>query len=178
MPKLENKKIAIVISFRNFQDQEFFIPKNLLEKEGAQIRVVSNKLGQALGIEGGEIEVDSLREDINMEDFDALVFVGGGGCLPSLDNEISYKLIKEAQKEKKLIAAICISPLILAKAGILKNKKATVWNSPMDQFPVRKLKENGADFQSSSVVQDGNIITARGPEVAEPFGEKIIKLLK
>lgn len=174
---MENKKIAIVIAFRDFRDPEYFIPKQILEEAGAEIKTVSNKTGIAIGAEGGEASVDLLVSEIKPADFDAIVFVGGPGCLKNLDNENSYKLIKETVAQNKVLASICISPVILAKAGVLKEKKATVWSSPMDKKPVKILEENEAIYQPEPVVVDGRIITADGPVAAEKFGRTIRELL-
>jgi len=73
---------------------------------------------------------------------------------------------------------LCILPVILAKAGVLKGKKATVWSSLMDRVPVRILEENDAIYQEKSVVVDGKIITANGPAAAEEFAKAIVEVLK
>ena len=173
----KTKKIAMVIAFRNFRDEEYFIPKEILEKAKAEVATVSTKLGIAIGVNGGDIGVDILLESLNPNDFDAVVFIGGSGCLENLDNEESYKVIKETVSQNKILGAICISPVILAKAGVLTGKKATVWSSVMDKSPIKKLKENEAVYEDKPVVVDGNIITGDGPEAAENFGEKLVEML-
>jgi protease I len=65
----------------------------------------------------------------------------------------------------------------LAKAGVLKGKKATVWSSSLDRGPVKILKENGVIYEDKDVVQDGKIITANGPGAAEEFGQKLAEAL-
>jgi protease I len=66
------RKIAlIVVAFRDFRDEEYFIPKEILEKAKAKIITVSNFLGKVIGVQGGETEVEQLIEDIKVEDFDA-----------------------------------------------------------------------------------------------------------
>jgi len=200
MSDLRGKKIAIIIAFRNFRDAEYFIPKEILESAGAEIKTVSNKIGLpagrqgvAIGADGGEAQVDFLVKDLNPTAFDAVVFVGGPGCLNSLNNEDSYniaramvyrpssegryKIIRETVFQNKLLASICISSIILAKAGVLKGKRATVWNSVMDKSPIKILEQYGAIFEDKPVVVDGNIITANGPEAAKEFGEKIKEML-
>ena len=170
-------KTLIVIAFRDFQDMEYLIPKKILEEAGIETKTISNKKGTAVGVFGETILIDETISEVKIDDYDSLVFVGGGGCLPYLDNQDSYKIIQEAAAKNKLLAAICISPVIFAKAGVLENKKATVWNSPIDQFPVKALREGGAIYQEDSVVADGKIVTARGPEAANLFGETIVRLL-
>jgi protease I len=66
-----------------------------------------------------------------------------------------------------------LTDLILAQAEILKDKNATSYGD------VKKdLIEGGAKYQENSVTQDGNIITANGPEATKEFAEKIVNSLK
>jgi len=171
------KKIAMIIAYRDFRDAEYFVPKEILETAGAEVKTASNKMGKAIGADGGDVEVDLLLENLNPTDFNAVVFVGGPGCLENLDNEDSYRVAKETVAQNKVLASICISPTILAKAGVLKGKRATIWSSPMQRGPVRILEENGAIYQDEDVVVDGKIITGNGPGAAEEFGKTIVEAL-
>jgi protease I len=177
IPNLQEKKIVIIIAFRDFRDEEYFTPREILEKAGAEIKTASNKIGTAIGADGGEVEIDFLVSELNSAEFAAVIFIGGSGCLKNLDNEDSYKIAREAVFQDKVLGAICIAPTILAKAGVLSDKKATVWTSPMDKSAVKILKDNGAVFEDNLVVADGKIITGSGPEAAEEFGMKITELL-
>lgn len=174
---LEGKKIVMVIAFRNFQDEEYFITNGILKESGAEIKTASSQKGIAIGASGGETNVDLLVKDLNPADFDGIVFIGGSGCLGALDNEESYRVIKETISQNKILASICISPVILAKSGVLEGKKATVWNSPFDRSPIEILENKGAIYQGESVIVDGKIITANGPPAAEEFGETIVGVL-
>lgn len=174
---LENKKIAMIVAFQYFRDEEYFVPKEVLETAGIEVKTVSTEKGKAIGADGGEVEVDFLVKDLNPTNFDAVVFVGGQGCLKYLDNDNSYKLVRETVSQGKILASICISPVILAKAGVLEGKRATVWSSPMDKSPIKILEDNGAIYQDEDVVVDGKIITGAGPGAAEAFGQKIVEVL-
>ncbi len=170
-------KIAIIIAYKNFKDEEYFTPRGIFEGAGAEIKVASNKLGIAQGADGGEVKVDIKLSDLNVSEFDAIVFIGGPGALVNLDSENSYRIARDTVSKNKLLAAICISPAILAKAGVLSGKKATVWTGPLDKKPKDILEDNGAQYQNKNVVIDGGIITANGPEAAEEFGNKIVEVL-
>lgn len=165
-------KIALVIAFRDFKDEEYFIPKQLLETAGFLVDTLSDSLGTALGVSGGEAKVDFVVKDVDSEKYTAIIFIGGPGSLKHLDNEDSYKLARQA----KVLGAICIAPIILAKAGLLSGKKATIWTSNIDKSTTKML--NGARYVDEKVVIDGNIITASGPESAKDFAEGIIKILQ
>lgn len=171
------KRIAMIIAFRDFRDEEYFIPKQILESAGAKASTFSSSLGQAIGSQGGEAEVEGTLENLKTDDFDAVLFVGGGGAQKYIDNPLCHRIAKEVVGKDKIVAAICIAPAILAKAGILAGKKATVWNSSMDKSAVKFLKANGAIFQSEDVVCDGKIVTANGPLAAKKFGQVIVGIL-
>lgn len=173
-----NKKIAIILASKDFKDEEYFVLRELLEKADFEIVNISNQIGVAEGVEGGEVDIDKTIDALKVEDYDALVFIGGSGCLENLDNETSYQIAQEAVSHNKLLAAICISPVILAKAEVLKNKKATVWSDIMDKTPVETLKEHDVDYQDEMVVVDDNIITGNGPEAAQEFAQTIIEKLE
>jgi protease I len=177
MPETKGKKAVMLIAFRDFRDEEYFVTKEILEKAGIEIKTASNKMGRAIGKFGGDTEVDLLVSQINVSDFDAIIFVGGPGCLDALDNEESYRIAREAVSQNKVLAAICISPVILARAGVLRGKRATVWNDFV-KSQAKILKREGAIFEDKPVVVDGKIVTANGPEAAKDFGEAILSLLK
>jgi len=178
MPEnLVGKKIAMIIAFRDFRDAEYFVPKEILEKAGIEVKTASNKKGIAIGADGGDVKVDLLVSEINPAEFAAVVFIGGSGCLENLDNESSYRVAQETVSQNRVLASICISPVILAKAGVLEGKKATVWSSVMDRSPIKILQNNGAIYEDKRVVVEGKIITGNGPGAAEEFGQAIVEAL-
>jgi protease I len=174
---LSGKKVLMIVAFRDFRDQEYFVPRKIFEDSKIEVKTASNKKGRAIGADGGDVEVDFLISEVSVDEFDAIVFVGGPGALEHLDNENSYKLAKEAVEKGKILGAICISPVILAKAGILKGKKATVWTD-FTKSQAKILKENGAIFEEKDVVVDGKIVTGNGPGAAEKFAKEIVNLLQ
>ncbi len=174
---LTNKKAAMVIAFKDFRDEEYFIPKQILEEAGTKIETFSDSLGQAMGVSGGEARVDGLIGDLNPENYDAVLFIGGSGAVSYIDNPICHKIARETVDAGKTLGAICVAPAILAKAGVLSGKKATVWASALDKSMVKILNSSGAIYQPDSVVTDGKIITANGPDFAEEFAIKIISKL-
>lgn len=176
---LKEKRVAIIIAFRDFRDEEYFETKEVLEKAGAEVVTVSDSSGKAIGKFGGEADVDILLKDLRVSDFDAILFIGGPGAIPRLDNDLSYKIAQEAFSffENKILGAICVAPIILAKAGVLRGKTATVWTSFTDKSAARILEKNGARHSSESVVVDNKIVTANGPGAARKFGEAIVALL-
>lgn len=171
------KKIAMIIAFHDFRDEEYFIPRSIFLATGCKVQTVSSQKGKAIGSYGGVIDVDLTLGDFRVADFDAVIFVGGAGAAKYIDDEKCHETAKEVLKQNKILAAICIAPAILARAGALQGKKATVWSSNMDKSAVKILKEEGADYQESLLVIDGKIITSSGPQAARKFGEAIVRAL-
>jgi len=175
---LIDKKIAMIIAFREFRDEEYIIPKKIFQSFGFQVFTVSSSLGIAIGKLGGEAEVDILLNDFNFSEYDAILFIGGVGAQNYIDNDKCHQIARDAAESDKVLGAICIASAILARAGVLEGKKATVWSSSMDKSAVKILKEGGADYREEDVVEDGNIVTAFGPLFAKDFAEAVITLLK
>ena len=77
-------------------------------------------------------------------------------------------------QQKKLISAICLSPVVLGEAGVVNDKKISVSGSPDAE---QILKNAGATIVEDAVVTDGRIITANGPSAAQEFGTDIVDYL-
>lgn len=169
------KKVLLVIAFEGFQPDEYSQPKQLLEAAGVTVVTASDKMGEAISKwERLRVKVDLTLDDVKVDDYDGVFFIGGPGALAHLDNELSYKIANSILD--KVHGAICISPRILAHAGVLKGKKATGWDLDGELSGI--LTSAGAEYVKKSVVVDGNLITADGPEAAVEFGKAIVKLLK
>jgi protease I len=175
--KTSPKKIAMIIAQRDFRDEEYFLPREEFLRAGFEVKTVAKEKGIAIGASGGEANVDLTFGELNVDDFDAVVFVGGPGAYKYVDDPQVHQVAKSAKEKEKVLAAICIAPTILARAGVLEGKKATVWSSVLDKSPIKILEEEGAIYQDRSVVQDEKIITANGPQAAKEFGQKIIEVL-
>lgn len=170
---LSEKKVVMVIAFRDFRDEEFFKPFSALTDAGAEVRVASSQLGKAKGVLGKTVEVNALIGDIVVSQFDGVIFVGGTGAQEYFNSPVAHRLAQDAVLNKKVLGAICIAPATLANAGVLKGKKATCFSSVK---PV--LGKAGALIQNEPVVRDGAIITADGPQAAGGFGATLIEALK
>jgi len=166
------KDVVMVVAPDNFRDEELFDTKQVLEEGGANVKIASMGTGKATGMLGGEIDVDLDYSEIVVDDYDAVIFIGGGGAAIYFNDEKALSLAKEAYEKEKVVGAICIAPSILANAGILEGKKATAYTSE-----VGNLRVKGAEYTGGDVVVDGKIVTADGPSAATKFGEKILETL-
>ena len=132
-------------------------------------RMSSGNGGAFGGIVASEITLDNLK----VEDFDAVVFIGGPGVADYFNNPAVLRIAREASARNKVIAAISAAPMILANAGVLRGIRAT--GLPQQQ---EQMKKTGAQFTGSAVERDGHIITANGSSVTVPFARAIVTVLK
>ncbi len=167
-----NKSILIVVSSYDFNETEYSVPRKIFEESGFEVKVASLEGGKCYGSKYLVVESDLSLKDVNMNDFSAIVFVGGDGIELYFDKEEALNLAKEFNYAGKLVCAICWAPVVLAKAGVLRNRKATVWNGA-----VRDLELADATYTAQMVTVDKNIVTANGPAAAEEFSEKIVSML-
>jgi len=156
----------------NFRDEEYEIPESIFKKSGFEVQTASVSSGEAIGKFGTRVRIDLPLSQIHVDDYVAIVFVGGSGVSQLLGNLEVLNLARDFSKAGKLSAAICWAPQILANAGLLQGKKATV--TPEEK---ETLEAKGAIYTGNPVEIDDSIITANGPKAAEEFGEKIIQFL-
>jgi protease I len=165
-------KVLMIIAPNNFRDEELFQPKQILEEAGVEVIVASRTLSVAKGMLGGTITPDAKIDEVDVAEYDGVIFVGGMGASTYWDDPLAHKIAQEAVSNNKVVGAICIAPVTLANAGILEGKKATVWSSEIE-----KIKLKGGIYTGSPVERDGNIITGSGPTAAREFGQEILKAL-
>ena len=174
---LSMPQVALVIAERTFRDEEYQVPKEILSRAGVTVLTACAKLDEAIGKLGLKVHPDTLLRDLAIKDPDALIFIGGGSS-QYFDDPTAHELARSYLNRGKILGAICIAPVILANAGVLKGRKATV-------FPDGKecLAAGGAIYTGNLVEVDRTaptgacIITGCGPEAAERFGEELVKLV-
>lgn len=125
------------------------------------------------GANGISVQADMEVKDVDVASLDMIILPGGwGGTYILADDENIQKILKEMNSKGKNIAAICAAPFALNKAGVLKHNY-TCYPSVQEQ-----IREEGYMGDKTMVVEDGNIMTSRGPGTAICFALAIVKKLK
>ena len=169
--RLQGIRVLMVIAPEEFRDEELLTPQEILTDNGARVDVASTRSGEASGMLGATVKPNLVLADAKAQDYQALIVVGGMGSPEHLWHEPKlHQLLQELHKSGKVVAGICLSGAVLANAGVLNGRKATVYATPES---LQALKDGKAQYIEEPVVHDGKVITADGPEAAEEFGETI-----
>ena len=113
-----------------------------------------------------DTDLDSALEN----DYDMIILPGGLPGADHLDNDPRLReRIIQMNNSGKYLAAICAAPKVLASSGVLESKKATAYPGVLDAL--------GLASEASAVVEDGNVITSRGPGTAMDFALTLIEKL-
>jgi protease I len=169
--KLSGKRILMVVPHTQFRDEEFFEPKKVLEDEGAGIVIASSSARTCYGIRGGVVAAERAIADSKADEFDAVIICGGSSVPEFFWNDKKLQeLVAAMAGAGKVVAAICLSTVVLAKAKLLAGKQATVYFLPE---AIQELKTAGATYVSEPLVVQDKLILAEGPEEAKRFGEAI-----
>lgn len=171
-----SRRILMVIAPEAFRDEELLVPREYFTREGWQVDTASTQVGEVFGMLGAKENVELTVSDVTPDAYDAVVVVGGMGSPSHLwENAPLHQIIRALDAKRKVVSAICLSGAVLAKAGVLQGKKATVWEMPES---VQALKDGGAQYTAAPATVDGHIITANGPEAAADFAREISQKIK
>jgi protease I len=161
-------RVVLIVASENFRDEELFETKLVLDNAGVETVTASTRTGALKGMRGGIAEAGMVLNDIVVDDYDAIVFIGGSGAKQYFNNAVAWDIAREAADKGKILAAICIAPSVLANAGVLNGIRVTSFPSER-----ARLQRAGAIYTGAPVERDGLLITGAGPEVAGLFGQAI-----
>ncbi len=167
------EKVIILVE-NGFEDREFMYPYYRLQEAGYDVKVVGPKAKEAYrGEYDLSITSDFSPEEINVDDYVAVIVPGGRAPDRMRTNKGLVKIVKTASQRGKVIAAICHGAQLLVEADVLKGKKATCYVSVSTD-----LKNAGGIYEDYPVVVDGNLVTSRFPADLPQFCKAIVELLK
>ncbi len=166
-------KTVLVLFAQGTEELEAVTIVNLLRRAGVGVTLAGLQGGVLEGSRGIAIQPDALLDNVLDQYFDGLVLPGGmPGTTNFRQDSRVLGLIEKMVAQDKLVAAICAAPSVLAAAGVLNGKKATCYPGCLDEFA------DQLDIQRDALVQDGQLITSRGPGTAMDFGLYLIELLQ
>lgn len=162
------KRAALIVASQNFREEELFETKRALDAAAVQTVIASTRIGIIRGALGNIAEANILVGQLRVDDYDAIIFIGGPGAVEYVANPVALNIAREAVRQRKILAAIDTAPTILANAGVLTGVRATSFLSERN-----KLILAGALYTGIPVEQDGLIITSSGPAASMQFGRAV-----
>lgn len=159
-----------VILADGFEDIEALEPVDIMRRAGLNVKTVALSGNSAVSAHDVKVCADIGIDEIDFDDMEMLILPGGGGHVLLDNSEKVDKLISHAVKNDIYIAAICASPSILGKRGLLRGRQYTC-------FPGFECYCTGGEFTGEQAVRDGKIITGKGAGAAADFGFEIVKIL-
>ncbi|WP_304546356.1 DJ-1 family glyoxalase III [Sulfurimonas microaerophilic] len=159
---------------KGFEEIEAVTIIDVLRRAAIEVLVASLDTNNLIkGANGITVQTDVEIKKITSDEIDMIVLPGGwDGTHALADDENVQRLLKEMDAKGKNIAAICAAPFALNKAGVLK-QNYTCYPSVEEQ-----IRTEGYQGDSAMVVEDGNVLTSRGPATAICFALEIVKKLK
>lgn len=177
MADLSNAHVRILAT-DGFEQDELFKPRQALLDAGVKVTLASIKTDPIQGmqhdVKGDTITPDLTLDDVDTEDYTALLLPGGVANPDTLRMEDrAIEIIEEFVDDEKLVAAICHAPWLLVEADVVDGKRMTSWPSVRTD-----LANAGADVVDEEVVRDGQFITSRKPDDIPAFNKAILEALQ
>ena len=170
---LKTGYVLFIIPQYNFVDDEYTIPKVMLSRAGYTVEVASTSTREiALGTDIIKVRPNLAIEQINVDRYDAVVFVGGYLAKKFYENNVLIDKAKEFKSKGKLICAMDNIPIYLAKWGLLKDIKVTVHPAL-----VKDLKKMGINYVDKDIVIDKNFITVNMYRFSDAFAGEVVQEL-
>jgi len=168
--------VLLIIAPSGFNDDVYAKVRAAFGAARYTVVVASRSLDPATGDYGLlEVQPDLALADVDVADYDAVVFVGGRGATVYWDDPQAHRIARQAVEQGKVVAAVTTAPVILARAGVLEGRRATVYD-PAVHCPA--LEAGGAICTGERVQRDGRIVTARLEQAAEQFAETVVEALE
>lgn len=162
------KRVLVPLA-EGFEELEAMAAIDVLKRAGIDVVVAGLPGTIVKGRSGIKIVTDKRVDEIDHKSLDGIVLPGGNpGYINLGKSKKVIEIINDLDKSKKMIAAICASPSILAKMGILDDKRATIYPGMERDVPRPR---------TANVVTDGHIITSQGPGTSIDFALEIVKML-
>ncbi|MDY3006906.1 DJ-1/PfpI family protein [Anaerococcus sp. AGMB00486] len=143
----------------------------------ADIKVDTASIKDDLNVCGSHdiiIKADKRIDEINNDEYSAIYIPGGTKAAERLrDDDRVIEVVKNFENTGKIISAICAGPIVLDRAGVLKNKKCVSFPSIEDE-----LKDIGEYKKDELVVEDGNVLTSRGAATTIYLALKLVEKIK
>lgn len=164
-------KHVLVLFADGSEELEAVTVVNLLRRGGITVTLAGQHAGALRGSRGTTLMPDTTLDAALQRSYDMLVLPGGQPGTNNLKADPRVlELARRMTQQGCYVTAICAAPSVLAAAGVLDDKRATCFPGSLDAYPRVQL-------QQDAVVEDGTLITSRGPGTAMDFALTLVERL-
>lgn len=166
-------KRVCILAENFYEEMELWYPYYRLQEAGAEVDLVGSAAGATYtGKHGYPLRATKASADVKAEDYDLILIPGGYSPDHMRRCAATVALVKEADRLKRPIAAICHGGWMQASCCNLKGKRVTSFMSIKDD-----LVNAGAEWVDQPVVVDGHLISSRTPKDLVPFTRALLQAL-
>ncbi len=164
------KRVLIPLA-EGFEEIEAITIIDVLRRAGVRVDVAALGEKHVRGSHGITVEADLSIDEVRAADYDLIALPGGmPGTLHLREDPRVVRLVREMDAAEKPVAAVCAAPSVLAEAGVLKGRRATV-------HPSAAAFLADAKVQDARVVRDGRIVTGKAAGTAMEFAFTLVEQL-
>ena len=161
-------KVAVILA-DGFEEIEALTVVDVLRRANITCHMVGFE-AQVTGSHAIQVQADRVF-DGDLSDYDMIVLPGGmPGSANLRDHELLIAELQKCEQVGKKIAAICAAPIVLNRAGLLKDKGFTCYDGVQEQIA-------DGHYRKETVVVDGQLTTSRGPATALAFAYNLVEQL-
>ena len=167
-----SKRVLVPLA-EGFEEIEASTILDVLRRGGLTVVTASLAAACVKGAHGMCVCADTTLDDaLAKGPYDAVVLPGGmPGAAHLRDDARVRKAVVDVIEQGGTAAAICAAPIVLEAAGVLSGRRATCY--PGFESQLVSAEERATD----RVVEDGPVITSRGPGTALEFATFLVERL-
>jgi 4-methyl-5(b-hydroxyethyl)-thiazole monophosphate biosynthesis len=164
------KRVLVPLA-EGFEEIEAVTIIDVLRRAGLRVDVASLGALRVAGSHGITLEADIAIDDAKADEYDLIALPGGmPGTLHLREDPRVIRLVREMEAGGKGVAAVCAAPSVLAEAGLLRDRRATV-------HPAAASFLSDARVEDVRVVRDGRIVTGKAAGTAMEFAFALVEWL-
>ena len=161
-------KVAVILA-DGFEEIEALTVVDVLRRSNITCHMVGFE-AQVTGSHAIQVQADRVF-DGDLSEYDMIVLPGGmPGSANLRDHELLIAELQKCEQVGKKVAAICAAPIVLNRAGLLKDKEFTCYDGVQEQIA-------DGHYRKETVVVDGQLTTSRGPATALAFAYNLVEQL-
>lgn len=168
----------LMLMSNGFEEVEAAAPVDILRRAGVSVDMCSITGNEEIeGSHSIRFITDTVLMNVITENdaseiaetYDGVILPGGQPNAGTLrDDERVNRIVRAFYDKGKITAAICASPCVFEKLGILKGRRAT-------SYPGCVEPDSCGEYTNERAVRDGKIITGRSAGTAIDFGLEILR---